>query len=67
MVSSHAIGLPEAYALGEALGRLPDRLVVLGVDVVDVDYGVGLTPAVAAAVPHVVEAVLAELRPDDPA
>jgi hydrogenase maturation protease len=61
VVSSHAIGLPEAYALGEALGRLPDRLVVLGVEVVDVNYGVGLTPAVAAAVPAAVESVLAEL------
>ena len=62
MVSSHAIGLPEAYALGEALGRLPDRLVVLGIDVVDVNYGVGLTPAIAAAVPAAVESVLAELK-----
>jgi hydrogenase maturation protease len=61
VVSSHAIGLPEAYALGEALGRLPGRLVVLGVTVVDVSYGVGLTPAVAAGVPAAVEAVLAEL------
>ena len=61
VVSSHAVGLPEAYALGEALGRLPGRLVVLGVGVVDMDYGVGLTPAVAAAVPAAVEAVLVEL------
>jgi len=61
VVSSHAVGLPEAYALGEALGRLPGRLVVLGVGVVDIDYGVGLTPAVAAAVPAAVEAVLVEL------
>jgi hydrogenase maturation protease len=35
--------------------------VVLCVDVVDTDYGVGLTPAVAAALPAAVEAVLAEL------
>ena len=62
VVSSHAIGLPEAYALGEALGRLPGRLVVLGVNVVDVSYGVGLTPAVAAAVPAAVESVFAELK-----
>ena len=58
---SHAIGLPQAYALGEAVEQIPDRLVVLCVDVVDTDYGVGLTPAVAAAVPAAVEAVLAEL------
>lgn len=58
---SHAIGLPQAYALGQAVEQLPGRLVVLCVDVTDTDYGVGLTPAVAAAVPAAVEAVLAEL------
>jgi hydrogenase maturation protease len=41
--------------------QTPDRLVALCVDVVDTDYGVGLTPAVAAAVPAAVDAVLAEL------
>lgn len=60
-VSSHAIGLPDAYALGEALDRLPERLVVLSVDVADTDNGVGLTPAVAVAVSAVVGDILAEL------
>jgi hydrogenase maturation protease len=66
VVSSHAIGLTDVFALGEALGRLPDRLVVFAVDIAKADHGVGLTPQVAAAVPRVVEAVLAELRSDDP-
>ena len=61
VVSSHAIGLPQSYALGEAVEQIPGRLVVLCVDVVDTDYGVGLTPAVAAAVPAAVEAIIAEL------
>ena len=65
VVSSHAIGLPQAYALGQAVAQIPDRLVVLCVDVVDTDYGVGLTPAVAAAVPAAVEAILAELADED--
>ncbi|MGX9791166.1 hydrogenase maturation protease [Mycobacterium sp. MMS18-G62] len=60
-VSSHAISLPQAYELGEALKQLPHQLVVLCVDVADTDYGPGLTPAVAAAVPAAVEAVFAEL------
>jgi hydrogenase maturation protease len=64
VVTSHTMGLTQAYALGEALGQIPDRLVILTVDIVDADYGVGLTPSVAAAVPGVVEAVLAELAGD---
>ncbi len=61
VVSSHALGLPQTYALGEALGQLPDALVVFTVDVADTGDGVGLSPAVAAAVPTLGTAVLAEL------
>jgi hydrogenase maturation protease len=61
VLSSHALGLPETYALGEALGQIPDRLVVFSVDVADVGQGPGLTSAVEAAVPEVVDAILAEL------
>jgi hydrogenase maturation protease len=60
IVSSHALALPQRYALGEALGQLPGSL-VLAVDIAESGNGVGLTPAVAAAVPEVIKAVLEEL------
>jgi hydrogenase maturation protease len=62
VVSSHALGLPQTYALGQALGRIPQKLVVFTVDVADVGHGVALTPEVAAAVPVMLEAILAELQ-----
>jgi hydrogenase maturation protease len=62
VVSSHALGLAQTCALGHALGRMPDELVVFTVDVADTGHGLGMTPAVAAAVTDVVEAVLAELN-----
>ncbi len=61
VVSSHSLGLPDIYALGQALGRVPRRLVVLTVEIEDVSHGVGLSPPVADAVPAAVEAVLAEV------
>ncbi|AKK27311.1 hydrogenase maturation protease [Mycobacterium sp. EPa45] len=61
-VSSHSLGLPEIYALGQALGRIPERLTVILVEIEDVSHGVGLSTAVAAAVPPAVESVLAELQ-----
>jgi hydrogenase maturation protease len=48
--SSHGISLGSTVALGQALDRLPRRLVVLAVSGVDFDLGTGLTPEVAAAV-----------------
>jgi hydrogenase maturation protease len=62
VVSSHAIGLAQTCALGQALSRMPGELVVFTVDVIDTNHGLGLTSAVAAAVPDLVERILAELN-----
>ncbi len=61
VVSSHALGLAQTFALGQALAHIPDQLVVFTIDVTDTGHGVGLTPAVAAAVPCLVDVVIAEL------
>ena len=48
---THAVGLAEMVELGRALGRLPTRLVVVGIEAERFDHGAPLTPRVAAAVP----------------
>jgi hydrogenase maturation protease len=58
--SSHGLGIPDAVALATALNRMPQRLVVLAVEAADVGFGVGLSPAVAAAIPEAL-ALLDEL------
>ena len=45
--SSHRVGLPEAVALGKALDRLPDRLIVIGIAGTAFGFGCALSPAVA--------------------
>ena len=60
-LSSHRVDVPGTHALGQALGRVPDALVVFTVEVADTGHGVGLTPRVADAVPAVVRMALAEI------
>jgi hydrogenase maturation protease len=60
-VSSHSLNIAQAFALGQALGRVPNQLVVFTVEAADIGHGVGLTPKVAAAVPDVVGAAVAEI------
>lgn len=60
-LSSHATSLRQTYELGRALELLPNRLVVFTVDAADTGHGVGLTVAVAEAVPSVVAAVIREV------
>jgi hydrogenase maturation protease len=55
--STHAVGLAEAVELARALGRLPARLTVYGIEGERFEAGTGLTPAVSAAVEAVVDAV----------
>jgi hydrogenase maturation protease len=58
--SSHAAGLAEAVELGAALDRLPDELVVLGMEPGDVSAGERLSPAVAEAMGRLVSMAQAE-------
>ena len=61
LASSHGLGLPEALGLGRALGRCPGQVVIFTVGAADLRPGTGLSAAVAAVVPGVVAAVVAEL------
>ena len=59
--STHGYSVGDALDLGRALDRMPTRLVVHAVEGADFGEGPGLSEAVAAAVPRVVAAVLADL------
>ena len=58
--STHAFGVAEVVELGRALGRLPGRLLVYGVEGRAFEAGDTLTPAVARAVEPLVEELLEE-------
>jgi hydrogenase maturation protease len=58
--STHTLGVGEAIELARALGRLPRRVVLYGIEAESLAAGDELTPAVARAVDDVVELVVAE-------
>lgn len=58
----HEVGLADALELARALGRLPPRVLVIGVEVERVSLGEGLSEPVAAALDDAVAAVRRELR-----
>ena len=60
--STHHVGVAEAVELARALGRLPRRTIVFGVEGGSFDVGGELTPAVAAAVDGVAAAVREEVN-----
>lgn len=60
-VSSHGLGLSEAIGLGQALGRMPERLIVHAVEAGDVSLGTGCTEPVASALLELVAAILRDL------
>jgi hydrogenase maturation protease len=58
--STHAIGVADAIELARALGRLPARLVVFGVEGRSFEVGHGLSAQVAAVIDGLADRVLNE-------
>ena len=58
---SHDLGFGSAVALGRALGRLPRRLVVVGVEPDDLGHGEGLSPRVQSSLDRVVAMIVDEV------
>jgi hydrogenase maturation protease len=65
-LSVHAAGLREALLLAQALGTLPDQIIIFGVQPASVDWDEALSPKIEATLPALVEAVLAEALQRDP-
>ena len=61
-LSSHSVDIGRTHALGQALGRVPNALVVFTIEVADTGHGTGLTPQVEGAVPDVVGMAVAEIN-----
>jgi hydrogenase maturation protease len=61
LASTHGLGIPDAIRLAQVLDRAPERLVVYAVEAAELGFGLGLSPAVAAAVPQLIRDVLVEL------
>jgi hydrogenase maturation protease len=59
-LSVHQVGVADLIGAADLLGRLPRRLVLLGLVPASLDLGVGLSPAVAPHLRALVEAVAAE-------
>lgn len=63
-VSSHGVGLATALQLADAINRLPPRVVVFAIEGESGEPGAGLSASVAAALPELVDRVVAEANGD---
>lgn len=62
--STHALGVAEAIALGRALGRLPGRLLLFGIEGGRFDAGASLSPDVERAAEELAHELLDRLAGD---
>lgn len=59
--STHHFSVAEAIELSRSLNRLPEKLVVYGIEGVNFDYGIHLSPAIEKAMLKIVEEIKLEL------
>jgi hydrogenase maturation protease len=57
LISSHGFGLASALALGRALGELPNRTYVCGIELDPAHSAENLSPAIRAALPQLLHQV----------
>jgi hydrogenase maturation protease len=62
--SSHGLGLDDVLKLATALGKLPPKVILWGLEVASTRPGLGLSTDVAKAVPDMVEQLKRELGRD---
>ena len=60
-LSMHGFGLAEAFDLAAQLDRMPDDVLIVGVEPERVEINRGLSEAVAQAVPRVISIIQAEV------
>ena len=63
--STHSFGLGETVELARALGRLPERVIVYGIEGAVFEAGEGLSAEVAAAVEETAAALLADIADEE--
>ncbi len=63
LASSHGLGLGTVVELAVVLGRLPETLIMHGVEGVNFGQGAGLSPEVAGSIDELTAAVLADATP----
>jgi hydrogenase maturation protease len=63
-LSMHGFGLAEVFELSERLDKLPDEVLIVGVEPERVAINQGLSAAVRQAVPRVISIIQAEVRSD---
>jgi hydrogenase maturation protease len=59
--STHAFSVAEAVELARALGQLPQRLIIYGIEGKNFESGIGLSPEIETAAEETARRVKAEL------
>lgn len=59
--STHAFSIAEAVEMARALGRLPERMVIYGIEGNEFGWGTGLSPEVEEVLDEVVDLILRDL------
>lgn len=64
--STHGVDVLGVLRLARAVGRAPDRVVLVGIEGEDFSHGIGLSPRVSRALPDAVRQVVSLLQEPSP-
>jgi hydrogenase maturation protease len=60
--SAHQMGVVENLAMMELAGNKPGEVVIIGIEPAEIDWGMELSPTLAARIPKLIEVVMKEIK-----
>ncbi len=61
-VSMHQVTLFDVLTMAELSGRMPAEAIIIGIQPAEIEWGLELTPTIAAQIPRVIELVMKEIE-----
>ena len=63
LLSSHEFGIAQALGASAIAGNEPERIVIVGVEPKEIDWGLELSPELENRIPEIIRGVLREIEP----
>jgi hydrogenase maturation protease len=63
LLSGHEFGIAQALGSSALVGNAPEKIVIVGVEPKEIDWGLELSPELENKIPEIIDNVLSEIEP----
>jgi len=61
-LSLHQLGILETLQIAKKIGKLPEKIIIIGIEPKEIDWGLELSPEIEKKIPDLIDLVLKEIE-----